>query len=301
MSSTAALEVQDALVAGGPAVVAVGGGHGQAITLRAARRYAGSLTAVVSVADDGGSSGRLRRQLGIIPPGDLRMCLVALARRPSLVVRAFGHRFDHEELAGHALGNLVVAGLLAVGGDVQEAIDEAGRLLDVLGRVIPATYEAVVLKAEADCGEVQGQTAVTRTPQIHRVSLVPSDPEPAAGAVAAIAAADQVVLGPGSLYTSVLAALSVPGVADAIRRSPATKVYVANLRAQAAETEGYDVSDHVDALQAHGVDVDVVLCDTDALPVGSPRARVVLAELANDSRSAHDPARLADALRVLVG
>ena len=141
----------------GPAVVAVGGGHGLAATLRAVRAYAGELTAVVSVADDGGSSGRLRRQLGIIPPGDLRVCLVALAEPGSALAAAFDHRFDGDELGGHALGNLVIAGLLASCGDPQAGLDEAGRLLGAVGRVVPATTEPVVLKAVADGGEIEGQ------------------------------------------------------------------------------------------------------------------------------------------------
>lgn len=294
---------------GAARVVAVGGGHGQAATLRAARTYARELTAVVTVADDGGSSGRLRRDFGIVPPGDIRTCLGALADPGSTLARAFEHRFPADrgtpdapgDCRGHALGNLVLAGLMEVTGDVQAAVDEAARLLGAVGRVVPATYTPVVLAAETAGGAVEGQTAVMRTAAIRRVSLVPPDPEPAPAALAAIAVADQVVLGPGSLYTSVLAAASVPGVAAAIRDTSARRVYVANLRPQAAETEGYDVGDHVAALEAHGIPVDVVLCDTSAMALGAPGVPVVDRPLARANGLAHDVDKLAQALADLLG
>ncbi|HUO48223.1 MAG TPA: uridine diphosphate-N-acetylglucosamine-binding protein YvcK [Acidimicrobiales bacterium] len=288
---------------GGPTVVAVGGGHGLAASLRAVRRYAGSVTAVVSVADDGGSSGRLRRQFGIEPPGDLRKCLVALAAEDSALAAAFEHRFDTDEddLAGHALGNLLLAGLASVTGDIQRALDEAGRLLGTVGRVVPAAAEPVVLKADVGVGEVAGQTAVARTRGIRRVSLVPADAACSPAALAALADADQVVLGPGSLYTSILAAAAVPGMAAAISASPGRKVYVANLRPQPAETEGYDVAAHVTALLDHGVAVDVVVADASGIAMGEPPVPVVELPLARPNGLAHDPARLAEALSALVG
>lgn len=290
------------MTGGSPAVVAVGGGHGLAASLRALRRLTTRLTAVVSVADDGGSSGRLRRQLGIVPPGDLRKCLVALADDRSVMAAAFEHRFEGEELEGHALGNLVLAGLVAATADVQAALDEAGRLLGCVGRVVPAAAEPVVLKAESDAGEVRGQTAVAGTPRIRRVSLVPADPRARPEALAALAEADLVVVGPGSLFTSVLAAVAVPELAEAIRRSPGRRVYVANLHAQAAETEGFDVAAHVAALQAHGIEADVVLADSSAIALGDPAVPVVDVPLARpDGGPGHDPARLATALAGLVG
>jgi len=294
----------------GPAVVAVGGGHGQAATLRAARSYASSLTAVVSVADDGGSSGRLRRDLGIVPPGDLRTCLGALASPDSVLAQAFEHRFEgaaltgsDADLGGHALGNLVLTGLLAVTGDVQAAVDEAARLLGAVGRVVPATYEPVVLAAEAACGAVEGQSNVARTPKIRRLSLVPVDVAAASAAVAAIAAADQVVLGPGSLYTSVLAAASVVGISAALRGARAQRVYVANLRPQPGETEGYDVADHVAAMLAHGIEVDLVLYDGALIDLGTlpTGVRAVDRPLAKPNGLAHDSRQLAQALVDLVG
>jgi uncharacterized cofD-like protein len=288
---------------GAPRVVAIGGGHGLAATLHATRSYAGEIVAVVSVADDGGSSGRLRRQLGIVPPGDLRKCLVALAEEKSALAEAFELRFDSQsaELTGHALGNLVLAGLVAATGDLLTALDEAGRLLGTVGRVLPAASEPVVLKALSTRGEVRGQTAVSGTGQIQRVSLVPSDPPSPRDAVAAIVGADQVVIGPGSLFTSVLAAVAVPQITEAIGRTRATRVYVANLRQQDAETEGFDIAAHIRALELHGVKPDVVLADTSSIDLGRPQVQVVEARLAKANGLAHDPSRLAASLAGLVG
>jgi uncharacterized cofD-like protein len=286
-----------------PRVVAVGGGHGLAATLRAVRRNATEITAVVSVADDGGSSGRLRRQLGIVPPGDIRKCLVALAEDHSPLAEAFEQRFESEsaELTGHALGNLVLAGLVATTGDLQHALDEAGRLVGAVGRVVPAAREPVVLKAVSSAGEVEGQTAVAGTVEIEKVLLVPPDPPASQVALEALEAADQVVVGPGSLFTSVLAAAAVPQIAAAVCKSRARKVYVANLRPEAAETEGYDVAAHVAALEAHGVFVDVVVADTSAISLGQLSVPVVEARLARPNGLAHDPGRLAAVLADLVG
>lgn len=283
--------------------MAIGGGHGLAATLRAARSYASEITAVVSVADDGGSSGRLRREFGIVPPGDIRKCLVALADDDSVLASAFEQRFDSEsaDLADHALGNLVLAGLVAATGDLQRAIDEAGRLLGAVGRVVPAACEPVVLKAISPAGEVEGQTAIAGTGQIRRLLLVPDDPSAAPAAIEAIERAQQIVIGPGSLFTSVIAAIAVPQVAEAIRRSEARKIYVANLRPQPAETEGYDVAAHEAALAAHGVKVDVMLADTSAIQLGSPAVAVSEARLARSNGLAHDPDKLAASLASLVG
>ena len=282
-------------------MVAVGGGHGLAATLRAVRTYTDRITAIVSVADDGGSSGRLRELLHIIPPGDLRKCLVAMAEPGSLLASAFEYRFGEEELAGHALGNLILAGLIDGTNDPVAALDEACRLLGVRGRVLPATTDPVVLKADADGGPVAGQVAVMATDNIRRVSLVPADPRAPAPAVEALEHADQIVLGPGSLFTSVLAAIAVPEVRAGINRSRATKVYVCNLRPQIPETERFDVAMHVEALVAHGVDVDVTVCDTSGLALGDPPGPVVDDPLARANGMAHDPTRLASTLADLLG
>lgn len=285
-------------------MVALGGGHGLAASLRAARRYAGEVTAVVSVADDGGSSGRLREVFDILPPGDLRKCLVALGDQDSVWCRAFEHRFRAGELAGHALGNLILAGLAAVTGDEVAALEEAGRLVGATGRVLPATRVPVVLKAVTGQGEIRGQVAVMRSPRIARVSLAPADPEPPQAALEALGRADQVVLGPGSLYTSVLAVVAVPALAEALQASPAPCVYVCNLRPQRPETAGYDVAHHVEALAAHGVVPDVVVCDSTGMalgPLAETGSRWVDVPLAGPRGRGHDPAKLAAALAHLLG
>jgi uncharacterized cofD-like protein len=284
-----------------PKVVAVGGGHGTAVTLRAVRQYTALVTAIVSVADDGGSSGRLRELLDVVALGDMRKCLVALAEPSSRLAQAFEHRFEEGELAGHALGNLILAGLVEATGDLVAGIDEAAVLLGATGRVLPATAETVVLKAEAFHGEVEGQVAVSAAGRIRRVSLVPGDISPPPEAVAALLEADQVVIGPGSLYTSLLAAVAVPGIAEAMTQSAAQKVFVCNLRPQVPETEGYDVAAHVVALRRHGVEVDVVLCDTSTgMKLGRQHAAVAERGLAGPNGLVHDPARLAQALSDLL-
>jgi uncharacterized cofD-like protein len=276
--------------------VALGGGHGLSATLQAVRQYASDVCAIVSVADDGGSSGRLRHDFGIPAPGDLRRCLVALADPGSRWTQAFEHRFRTGELEGHAFGNLVIAGLTDATGDFGVALEEAGRLLRVEGRVLPATREPVVLKAEAEGVSVEGQTAVQRAGRISGVSLVPPDPAPPAAALEALAAADQVVIGPGSLFTSVLAVVAVPALQDALRATAGCKVYVCNLRQQLPETAGFDVAAHVDALRRHGVEVDVVLVHPGALPTGDLTLPCVEEPVARPDGLAHDPRRLARVL-----
>ncbi|MHB8467432.1 MAG: gluconeogenesis factor YvcK family protein [Acidimicrobiales bacterium] len=287
------------LVAGGPRVVGLGGGHGLAASLAAARRYAGDITAVVSVADDGGSSGRLRRDLGIPAPGDVRRCLVALAADPDgLWARAFGGRFDRGDLAGHSLGNLVIAGLVRTTGSFTAAVEEAGRLLDACGRVLPATVDPVVLTATIDGRRHEGQTAVEASARgIATIGLEPSDAAAPDEVVDAIDQADQIVVGPGSLFTSVIAVAAVPMIKQALARRRGHVVYVCNLKAS-KETVGYDVGAHVAALARHGVGPDVVLADPAAIDVGSmpEGVRLVEAALARPDGWFHDANLLAAAL-----
>jgi uncharacterized cofD-like protein len=289
-----------------PAVVALGGGHGTAVTLRAARRYAGQLTAVVSVADDGGSSGRLREILNVVALGDLRKCLVALAAEDSTLALAFEHRFDEGELAGHALGNLILAGLVEATGDLVSGVRAAAELLGAVGDVLPATVERVVLKAEvgngaAGSGQVAGQVAVSRAGNIRTVSLVPGDAGPPQLAIDRILAADQIVIGPGSLFTSVLAAAAVEGIADAVARSRGQRVYVCNLRPQLPETAGFDVAAHLNALSRHNVTVDVVLCDTSrGMALGDIGISALDIPLTGGNALVHSPVRLAHALASLL-
>ena len=283
-------------------VVALGGGHGLAASLGAVRRYADDVCAIVSVADDGGSSGRLRAAFGIPPPGDLRKCLVALADPTSMWTSAFEHRFDAGELEGHAFGNLVLAGLAASTGDFETALAEAGRLLGAVGRVVPATVEPVVLKAAVrGAGDsITGQVAVGRSEGIAGVSLVPADARAPEAALDALANADQVVLGPGSLFTSVLAVVAVPAIREALAVTTGRKVYVCNLRPQLPETAGYDVAAHVDALRAHGLDIDAVLCQPDSLPLGRLDVECIQRPVARPDGTGHDPDLLAAALADLL-
>ncbi len=289
---------------GGPPVVAVGGGHGLAATIRAVRRYAGRTTAIVSTADDGGSTGRLRNAIDMPAPGDVRRCVQAMAGegdRP--LTAALDHRFAGSDIAGHALGNLLLVGLQAVTGDFAAAVDELSRLVGIdpdRGRVLPATVDPVVLRATAlDGRRVTGQVAISGTVGIDRVAVDPTDARVPPEAVEALLEADQVVLGPGSLYTSVLAAAVVDGVRDALKRSPGRRVYVCNVRAEAGETRGYDVAAHVAALRRHGIEPDVVLTQRGALPLGAVGVEVVEADLVRPHGLAHDPALLGPALAAL--
>lgn len=287
----------------GPAVVGLGGGHGLDTTLRAARTYAGQITGIVSVADDGGSSGKIRASYGLPAVGDIRRCLGALADFDSPLAQAFEHRFGPGELDGHPIGNLLLAGLADATKDFESAVHEVGRLLGACGTVVPATTEPVHLAADlADGTTVRGQVAVDHAQSIVTVRCEP-DAVATPRAVDALAVADQVVLGPGSLHTSLLAVLAVPGISDAIQASPAPTVFVANLRA-VRSTSGWTLADHLAALAAHGLEPDVVLVDENShmaegsLPTG---LNLVRSPLARFDTPAHDPVQLAKALSDLVG
>jgi uncharacterized cofD-like protein len=294
----------------GPAVVAIGGGHGLATTLRAVRRYAGDITAVVTVADDGGSTGRLRRDLGVIGVGDLRKCLAALAAAepdPAVWAETFEYRFDSGDLTGHALGNLVLVGLADTTGDWIAALELAGRTLGAVGRVLPATVDPVVLRAEADTGPIQGQVAIQNSgARIHRISLDPPDVPSPPRVVEALAAADQVVLAPGSLFTSLLPALVAPDVRTAVRACAAPVVMVMNLEPQVPETAGLDAVDHLRAVQDLGLCVDQVVVDDRCRLAGdrgrleSLGVRVSVEPVARPDVPAHEPAKLASALAALL-
>ncbi len=310
----------------GPAVVAVGGGHGLAATLRAARRYAGSITAIVSVADDGGSSGRLRAAMPDLPaPGDVRRCLSALAAEDSALGRSLEHRFTGADgpLTGHAFGNLVLVALADELGGFPAAVDEVARLVEAAGRVLPATVGPVGLEGRrapatvagrsgpvpagvaGDVAEtVVGQVAVQNAGGMARLALDPADPPSPVGVAASIAVADQVLVGPGSLFTSVLAAAIVPAVRDALHATSARRVYVANLGPQVPETEGFTLADHLAVLAHHEVPVDVVVARPGlvaecAEPLHS-RVEVVEADIADDRGRVHHPDRLAAVLARLV-
>ena len=265
-----------------PKVVALGGGHGLSASLSALRRIPGDLTAVVTVADDGGSSGRLRDELGVLPPGDLRMALAALCgdddwgRTWSQVIQ---HRFISKgELHGHAVGNLLIVALWEQLGDPVAALEWVGRLLGAHGRVLPMS--AVPLELEAtvrgddpdrpdEVGTVRGQARVALTPgEVREVRLVPKDPPAAPEAVAAVLDADWVVLGPGSWFTSVMPHLLVPELVAALMETRARRVLTLNLAPQPGETDGFSPQRHLEVLASHApkLVVDVVLADEDAVP-----------------------------------
>ena len=238
----------------GPAITVVGGGHGLSVLLRGIKQATSNVTAVVTVADDGGSSGRLRQDLGMIPPGDLRNCLVALADTEPLMEKLFQHRFEgSSELSGHSFGNLFIAAMTQVTGDVETALKESSKVLAVKGQVLPASKEFVRLDAIMEDGTVVcGESHIPEAhKRIHRVKLYPEHAEAVQSSLDAIRNAEAIVLGPGSLYTSVIPNLLVEGIGDAICRSKAVKIYICNVMTQPGETDGYTASMHVKAIMDH--------------------------------------------------
>lgn len=242
----------------GPRIVVIGGGTGQSTLLRGLKAISARLTAVVTVADDGGSSGRLRREMGLLPPGDFRNCLAALAEAEPLMTALFQYRFGKGTgLNGHAFGNLFITAMAEITGSFEQAVAESGRVLAVRGRVLPCTVEHVVLAAEIRDAEgrvhrVDGESVIPEVRgRIERVWLIPEHARAYPETIRAILEADLIVLGPGSLYTSVLPNLLVEGIVPAIRASRALKVYVCNVATQIGETEGYGVAEHVQAIERH--------------------------------------------------
>ncbi len=303
----------------GPRVVAIGGGKGLAQVLQAACRYAGTIAAVVTVADDGGSSGRLAPALEIPPPGDIRKCLVALTPRDSVWRRLFEYRFEESDVGGHSLGNLIIASLADLEGDFEAALRAAERLLGSVGSVIPASSQRLRLEAVIDGETVHGQVNLSlHRGTVEEVRLVPADATVSEQAVAAVAGAEQIVLGPGSLYTSLIATLLVPGLVDAVNRSEARLVLVANLTTQDGETLGMDCADHLEtllrmtgvrspgAIVANRTAVDVSppieALRVDADVMATYGVDVVFADLVEplSGPARHDPARLGGVLSRLI-
>jgi uncharacterized cofD-like protein len=336
---------QKRFLARGPRIVAIGGGTGLSALLRGLKEHTSNLTAVVTVADDGGSSGVLREELGIPAVGDIRNCIVALADAEPLMGRLLQYRFPGPGaaatpapdeppglppvrgaealsvgLGGHAVGNLLIAALVALEhGDFEEGVREMNRVLAVRGRVLPATGTVLSLHARLGDGtEVEGQSRIARSGDVDRVWVTPEDVRASDDAIRAIEEAEVIVIGPGSLYTSILPALLVPGIREAIAASGALVVFVCNVATQAGETAGYDLADHVDALGRHGTAhlPDIVLANNrfDAVPpegwLGEPvrlrwppaaaegvAPRLVLDDLVDPVNAhRHDPGRLAAAL-----
>jgi len=255
----------------GPKIVAIGGGTGLSSLLRGLKKYTHNLTAIVTVADDGGSSGELRKNLGILPPGDIRNCLTALADDEEMLSHVFQYRFgERAGVIGHSLGNLFISALTDITGSFEEAVAESGRVLAVRGKVMPSTLHDVKLVAEIkllnEDNEVKvvGESTIPKTDgKINRLWIEPSNPLPFPPAVQAILSADLIIIGPGSLYTSVLPNLLVPGLADAVRASKAMKFFVCNVANQPGETSDYKCSDHIRVIEKHmqGLHLDLILCN----------------------------------------
>lgn len=237
----------------GPRIVVIGGGTGLSVLLRGLKKYTSNITAIVSVADDGGSSGRLRGDLGILPPGDIRNCLVALADKESMMENLLQYRFAAGELAGHSLGNLLIAAMNDIAGGFHQAIRGMSRVLAVRGQVLPSTLQNISLGAEyKDGAVVYGESNIPcHGGQIERVFLDPAECYPLPEALQAISEAEAIVLGPGSLYTSILPNMMVKGLAESIAKSRAVRIYVCNIMTQPGETEGYTASAHVRAIHSH--------------------------------------------------
>lgn len=255
----------------GPRIVAIGGGHGLATLLRGLKDYTHNLTAVVSVADDGGSSGELRRAMGILPPGDIRNCLAALSKDEDLLTQLFQYRFSGTPgLDGHSFGNLFITALSEITGSFEEAVAESGRVLSVYGRVLPATLHNVQLVADVQIPHLTTEVRVageSRIPEfagrVRRVWLEPDSPPAFPPVIQTILAADVLVIGPGSLYTSIIPNLLVPDLRAAVRASQALKIFVCNIANQPGETQHYTCQDHVEVLEEYlgkGV-VHLIVCN----------------------------------------
>jgi len=303
-------------------IVAIGGGTGLSTLLRGLKRYTVNITAIVTVSDDGGSSGRLQKELGILPPGDIRNCLVALADDEALVTDLFRYRFaEGEGLSGHSFGNLFLAAMTGITGDFDVAVKESSRVLNVKGRVLPATLATVRLCATFEDGTIAaGETAISESGlPIAALTLEPARPAPLEETIAAIREADAIILGPGSLYTSILPNLLVDRIARAVARTDVPKIYVCNVMTQPGETDAFSASQHVRALLAHAGErvCDRVIvnerpprrlldlyAEEGQIPVVPDRAeieamgiRVIGADVISEAQNVrHDPEKLAEIL-----
>ncbi len=308
----------------GPKIVAIGGGTGLSTLLRGLKEYSANITAIVTVADDGGSSGRLRREIGVLPPGDIRNCLAALADQEKLMTELFQYRFQAGDgLVGHSFGNLFLTAMSEVTGDLEQAIAASSQVLAIRGRVLPATLSDVRLWAELDDGRrIEGESNITEAQgTIVRIGCSPANPPALPRALEAIREADYIIIGPGSLYTSIIPNFLVPEIRAAIAQANVPRIYVCNIMSQPGETQGYTVADHIRAIDQVGEDplFDAVLvqrkapseailstyADKDSHPIMLDRdavkqlgRRIVLADVLDEHRSQirHDPQRLAKVL-----
>jgi uncharacterized cofD-like protein len=316
---------QRRLRARGPKVVAIGGGTGLSSLLRGLKEVTSNITAVVTVADDGGSSGQLREELGIPPMGDIRQCIAALADSEPAMAKLLSYRFPlgqeiDSSYRGHAFGNLLIAALTATTGDFEEGVRQSNKVLAVRGSVVPVSGQAVTLHAALIDGSViDGQSLIGRARGIRRVWISPDDAKPSAEAMDAIAAAELIVIGPGSLYTSLLPPLLVPGIHDALLRAAAPRLFVCNVATQVGETEEFSLTDHLDAIASHGMAdvIDAVLLNNNLRarqPANYPAAPVkidvplnsrygpqlIARDVVDDANAhRHDPRKLASVLLTL--
>lgn len=303
----------------GPKITVIGGGSGLPNLLRGLKHYTSNITAVVTVADDGGSSGRLRSELGILPPGDIRNCLVALADSEEVMQQLMDYRFESDgQMDGHSFGNIFIAALAGVGGDFYRGVEIAGELLAIRGRVIPSTPSFVTLVGSTVSGETLiGETRVGNSAdRLSSLTLIPADPEAHPDAVRAIEDADMVVIGPGSLFTSIVPNLLISGISAALAGSSAFKVYVCNVAEEPAQTEGYTVLDHLNIVRHYGGEdsVDAVVANGN-LPGGRTPAGLafihannpwndnvhlvkadVIDETDSTSTARHDPVKTSSAI-----
>ncbi|NCR01130.1 MAG: YvcK family protein [Microcystis aeruginosa L211-101] len=236
----------------GPKIVAIGGGTGLSTLLRGLKQYSSNITAIVTVADDGGSSGRLRREMGILPPGDIRNCIAALADEEKLLTELFQYRFHAGDgLSGHSFGNLFISAMTEITGDLEQAIDASAKVLAIRGKVLPATLTDVSLWAKlADGRIIEGESKITEAMgQIRQIGCHPADPVALPAALAAIKEADYIIIGPGSLYTSIIPNLLVPAIRQALAQVTVPRVYVCNIMTQPGETDNYSVADHIRAIE----------------------------------------------------
>ena len=311
----------------GPKIVAIGGGTGLSTMLRGLKKYTRNLTAIVTVADNGGGSGMLRQDLGMPPPGDIRHCMESLANTEPIMEKLLTYRFTEGVLAGQSFGNLILAALNGVTGSFEAAVAEMSHVLAITGRVVPVTSADVQLEAVFENGaRVVGESQIAACKKeqdcrIHHVALIPDHPRATPAAIAAIGEADLILLGPGSLYTSVIPNLLVEGVARAVAQADAPKLYICNIMTQDGETEGYTAADHLEALLVHGAPglLDLCLANTapvdpgllekyreeDAAPLNVDRERIAKLGLElverpvaseRGSYARHDPDRLARAI-----
>lgn len=300
----------------GTRIVAIGGGTGLSVLLRGLKAHTDNLTAIITVADDGGSSGRLRRELGVLPPGDFRNCLVAMSESEPLLAELFQYRFDQGDgLKGHSFGNLFIVAMTSVTESFQQALLESSKVLAVQGQILPATLDNLNLSARLRDGRtVQGESSIVEHgSQIDELFIDPVSPEAYPPAVEAIQQADMIVIGPGSLFTSLLPNLLVPDIRKALDETAALKVYVCNVATQVGETDGYSVEDHVKTLQSYTFEgiADHTVADTGVTGLGaefmgeivksdgSPLTHAILkkADLIDPNHAVrHDSEKLAEAI-----